>query len=387
MSPHRPPRRDPRAERKRRDRKQGADTELSEKHSSRSRRRDPRQERRTRSRRSDRHSTKARETPQPIVIEEPTEWVLAVPELVDGHPDEHDRDILGGGRALADPIGAAVAVLDRKGEAEADLGMAGADRFIRPEPNWQAQGPEDEAALIQAAIERLEPHHILFPDLIPGCGDLGRRVAAMLGEEAAVDVRWLDARQAVSRGDGQRSEYYRSPPPRLLLLAPEAAAPHEGAPHEARPLEPLGPFNGTRQTGVIEEGPIPIDPQTIPLSEAAFILAGGNGVKDWESFHRLSRALGATEGGSREACDAGYLPSDRQVGISGTLVEADCYLALGISGAPQHLQGITNCDQVIAVNTDPYAPIMKRADLAIVADVQAVMKALLRLVEGQDHGT
>ena len=89
-------------------------------------------------------------------------------------------------------------------------------------------------------------------------------------------------------------------------------------------------------------------------------------------------------------CDAGHLPRDRQIGASGTLVTARCYFALGIAGAPQHLQGITEVKHVIAVNTDLHAEMIKRADLAIVADAQTVMPALIRYARerrnGQNHG-
>ena len=80
--------------------------------------------------------------------------------------------------------------------------------------------------------------------------------------------------------------------------------------------------------------------------------------------------------------DAGHLPRERQVGASGTLVTARCYLALAISGAPQHLEGIAACDQVIAVNRDPGCDMMKRADLAVVGDVDAIVPALLLLAGG-----
>ena len=85
---------------------------------------------------------------------------------------------------------------------------------------------------------------------------------------------------------------------------------------------------------------------------------------------------GAAEGGSRVVCDAGLLPRGRQVGASGSLVEPRCYLAFGIAGAPQHLQGIARCERVLAVNTDLHADMVKRADLAIIADAQEVMPAL-----------
>ena len=127
-------------------------------------------------------------------------------------------------------------------------------------------------------------------------------------------------------------------------------------------------------------GPVAIDANALPLAEADFIVSAGNGVTDWNAFHEVAAALHATEGGSRAVVDAGFLPRERQVGASGTLVDPRCYLAFGIAGAPQHLQGIMRCEHVIAVNTDLHADMVKRADLAIVADAQVVMPALTRLV-------
>ena len=110
-------------------------------------------------------------------------------------------------------------------------------------------------------------------------------------------------------------------------------------------------------------------------------------MSDWAAFHRLAAWLGAAEAGSRVVCDEGHLPRDRQVGASGTVVEPLAYLAFGISGAPQHLQGIVRCERVVAVNADPHAPMIQRADLAIVGDVQQVMPALAELIEREGrHG-
>jgi electron transfer flavoprotein alpha subunit len=104
-------------------------------------------------------------------------------------------------------------------------------------------------------------------------------------------------------------------------------------------------------------------------------------VTDWTAFHALAEVLGAAEGGSRVVCDAGLLPRERQVGASGTLIQARCYLAFGISGAPQHLQGIVRCEKVVAINTDLHAEMVKRGDLSAIKDAQAVMPALTRLLE------
>jgi electron transfer flavoprotein alpha subunit len=172
-------------------------------------------------------------------------------------------------------------------------------------------------------------------------------------------------------------------PPLLILIDPEAADPVIGARHEARPM-PLPEVHGEQRLS--DDGAIPVDPNAVPLAEADFIVSAGNGVSDWNAFHAVAGALGATEGGSRVVCDAGLLPRDRQVGASGVLVDPRCYLAFGIAGAPQHLQGITRCERVIAVNTDLHAEMIKRADLAIVQDAQLVMPALTRLMEEKGHG-
>ncbi|OYV66847.1 MAG: electron transfer flavoprotein subunit alpha, partial [Acidiphilium sp. 21-66-27] len=93
--------------------------------------------------------------------------------------------------------------------------------------------------------------------------------------------------------------------------------------------------------------------------------------------------LGATPGASRVVCDAGALPREMQVGASGTVLNADCYVAFGISGAPQHLQGIGTVEHVVAVNIDLHAAMIARADLAVVADAQAVLPALLARLEAE----
>ena len=111
------------------------------------------------------------------------------------------------------------------------------------------------------------------------------------------------------------------------------------------------------------------------------MVSAGNGIRDFDLFRRVAAALGGTPGASRVVCDSGDMPRAAQVGASGTVLAADCYLALGIAGAPQHLQGIAGCRHVIAVNTDLHAAMVERAELAIVSDAHAVMGALVRLIQ------
>jgi electron transfer flavoprotein alpha subunit len=173
-------------------------------------------------------------------------------------------------------------------------------------------------------------------------------------------------------------------PPLLMSIAENAAAGHHGASHEARQLEPPELLPISRK--IASASPLAVEADRLPLADADFILSGGNGVTDWQSFAGLAQTLGATPGGSRVVCDEGHLPRDRQIGASGSIVTARCYLAFGIAGAPQHLQGITEVKHVVAINTDLHAEMIKRADLAIIADAQAVMPALIRHAKERCNG-
>jgi electron transfer flavoprotein alpha subunit len=340
-------------------------------------RRDPRAERGRAAAAGRGAPERAAARPKPVRIADPACWVLAIPDQSEGRLNAHDRDTLGAARNLADAHGGAVVAAVCA--ASDELGAAGADRVWCLPEDARACAPERRAAAVLGAIRALEPRHVVLPDAPRGGGDLGRQVAAALGEIPATNVVRIDAAQAISRGDGGNSEFAAAPP-RIVLIAPEAAEPVTATVHEALPMAlPVADAGAPR---LVDLGLLPAEPAGVPLAEAELILSAGAGVTDWPAFHALAEALGACEGASRVVCDAAALPRDRQVGASGTLVSARGYIALGISGAPQHLEGIKDCEYVIAVNTDAHAPIMQRADLAIVGDAQAIMSALLRKLGG-----
>ena len=340
-------------------------------------RRDPRAERkRVRSR----TATPAAEAPLKT-IDDPACLVFAVPDLADGKLSSHDRDMLGAARILADARSGAVVVVAIA--REDDFAAAGADRLIEVRGDaFMGYCPEARATVVIAAMAQFSPAHVLFPDNPTDGGHVGRLVAARLGERAAGNVQRIDG-SAIERRGGGGSLDYAMEAPRILLVAPEAAAPVSGARFEARVIASTSADGGQR---LIDGGLQPIDPHGASLAEADFIVAGGGGVGDWDAFHRVAAALSATEGASRVACDGGDMARDRQVGASGTLVDPRCYLAFGISGAAQHLQGIERCQRVVAVNTDRHATMVRRADLAVIADAQDVMAALADLMEGKHRG-
>lgn len=316
--------------------------------------------------------------PSVKVIEDPAFWVLVLADMPDGRLSPHDRDVLGAARGLADRDGDGGVVVLAPAVHE-ELGAAGVDRAVKGGTSPSSYEPERMAAMAGALVDILRPRHVLAPETPIGAGDVARRLAAARGLRVAARVFAIEADSISCRADGGVRDIVRTPGD-VMLLMPETGEPHRGPAHEARSLDAPEITVASR---LDDDGAMPIDTSAVALAEADFIVSAGNGVTDWAAFHDVAAALGAVEGGSRVVCDTGQLPRDRQVGASGTLVEPRCYLAFGIAGAPQHLQGIERCERVVAINTDLHADMVKRADLAIIQDAQLVMPALAARVRGE----
>ncbi len=319
-----------------------------------------------------------------VQIDTPAFTIAVVADMPGGRLSAHDRDVLGLARQLADAEGEGqgAVLLVTFGESREDaLGEAGVDRVVNfVGERFEGYAPELRLTALGGVERQHGPRHWLFPDSPLGGAELGRRLAVRLGERPATQVWQIADGQCTGRGAVGVTDVTRNLP-RIVLALPECAEPVADTVHAAEPLAPPAALPEVLRR-VEDLGAVAVDPAGVALAEAEFILSAGNGIHDWDAFHHAARVLGATEGASRVAVDNGFMPRHRQVGATGTWVSARVYLSAGISGAIQHLQGIQQCDKVVAINTDPGCDMVKRADLSVIADSGEVLAALVELVEG-----
>jgi len=312
-----------------------------------------------------------------------TRWHMAIAHADRGRLDEHARQAVAAAAILAAPDTGVIAVI--LGELNDDLAGLGADRVaVLPELDAARFQPERERTTVSAVIDGYQPAHIFLPDNTQGGGDLGRRLIVAHAASAATHVAEIDAGHVAIPWSGGAS-LAKAPLPRFVLLeagAVDANLPFVGAGEVLAP-ETLPTPSKTHETcrdlGIEEQ-----DASAVALEEADFIVSAGNGVRNVETLQALARTLGAAVGASRVAVDDGKFTRDKQIGATGKTVSASAYVAVGISGAVQHLQGIKDCRHVIAINRDAGAPIVKRADLTVIGDAEEVMQALLtRIAQAQ----
>jgi electron transfer flavoprotein alpha subunit len=225
--------------------------------------------------------------------------------------------------------------------------------------------------------------------VLAGCGvvllpaspdgrDLAPRLAHALGRRLLAGAVSVSAvRVVLARHESLVGEVHDLAGPVVATLLPgvRGVEAGEGKPEVIR-IDLVPPTSG-QEAEVLEV--TPPDPASMDLSEAPRVISGGAGLGTAERFKLLARvaaALGATPGATRVVADAGWVPAHGYIGTTGATISPDLYVALGISGAVQHVTGIGHPDHIVAVNTDPSAPMMGMADLAIVTDARALLDEL-----------
>jgi electron transfer flavoprotein alpha subunit len=254
--------------------------------------------------------------------------------------------------------------------------------------------PDGYTAALQQAVEQLNPSLVFLPHTYQ-TRDFAPKLAARLDRALVTDVT------AIKNAGGDRTDrvFVRpmfqgkltadvvplGPAPHFVTVqigsfrADQAARGASPAPVRALDIKLDGAAIRQRAEAPFQEAR-----QAVDLSQADRIVAVGRGIKNQDKLpvaQTLADALGAQLAASRPICDAGWLPMERQVGSSGQTVAPKLYLALGISGAIQHLVGMKGSQTIVAVNKDADAPIFEVADYGIVGDLFEIVPAIIEALK------
>jgi electron transfer flavoprotein alpha subunit len=318
--------------------------------------------------------------------------VLAFVERRDGEIKRPALQAVTTGRRLADSLGlplAALALGPGAAGSAAELGAHGVDRLIAVEAgHLELYAAEAYAAeLARAAADAAA---VLLAATAMG-RDLAARTAAKLGAPCASDLVEIDVgsdgmlrgKRPVYSGKAYARVAVAAGVPAVVTLRPNVfPARRLDAPREVgieRPAAALGADRLRVRTTRLETAA----GKDLDVADASIIVSGGRGLRGPENFHlvrELAQALGGAVGASRAVVDAGWIPHAHQVGQTGKVVSPSLYVACGISGAVQHLAGMSSSKVIVAINKDPEAPIFKVADYGIVGDLFEVLPALAAAV-------
>jgi electron transfer flavoprotein alpha subunit len=312
-------------------------------------------------------------------------WVVA--EMGPAGPRAITAELLAKAAQLAGPLAASVeAIVIGPGEAHAAaLAAAGADRvLVADAAGLDPYTTEAHATVLAEAIRRRAPRLVLLGSTV--CGrDLAPRVAARLGLGLTGDAIDLDV-DAEGRVRQLKPAFGGTiVAPILSRTRPEMATVRPGMLHAARAdatrdavVERLVAGTATSRVQVVDRQALGGDAAE-SLETATLVLGVGKGIGGPTALpviEQLAARLGAAIAATREVTDAGWLPRQHQVGLTGRAIAPRLYVALAASGAMEHLVGLRRAGTIVAINKSPKAPILRAADLGIVADVTDLLPHL-----------
>ena len=311
-------------------------------------------------------------------------WVL------DEEASDSCKERIGDARCLADALGAGVGVLLLGGDEQAGQALvsAGADMVLFAGDAQREHWPTERKVEAATAALPTDAQLAVFAGGDPPAREWAARLAVERGWRYICPALMV-ARNAtdivVTRLDvtGKRSRQEIVPNGQSVVISMRPGV-----------AEPLA-LDATRTGRVVKIDPprfrpsnlrserVPADPATIDIRHADRLVAGGRGLGSEAGFQllrRFAQTIDASVAASRMAVDLGWIEFERQVGQTGKTVQPELYIACGISGASHHLQGMSDAEHIIAINTDPHAPIFSVASLGLVSDLHNVLeKAMERL--------
>ncbi|MGA7161938.1 MAG: electron transfer flavoprotein subunit alpha/FixB family protein [Bacteroidota bacterium] len=319
-------------------------------------------------------------------------WVFV--EQRDGKPSDVSLELLSKGRKLADAMNGlliSVVIGSNVKDISVDSFRYGVDEsFLVDHPKLANYTTLTYGRILNGLVDQHSPKVILFGATVIG-RDLAPRVASHTRSGLTADCTDLQVSNVNYLGKEYKDLLLQIRPAFggniiATIIAPETrtqmATVREGVmemhplpvPHETKIIEV--PFIADEVDGLVTLVEQHREDRKVNLKNAAIIVAGGYGLGTKESFkliHELAHTIGGEVAGSRAAVDAGFIPHERQVGQTGVTVRPKLYFAIGISGAIQHRAGMQEAKKIIAINTDPDAPIFEVSHYSIVGDARDVI--------------
>ncbi len=281
--------------------------------------------------------------------------------------------------------GECVALVLGTAEDPAQLGEYGASKVIHvSDKQLDSFDSQVHAAVISEVAKKINAQVVVMAHSSTGKSLLGR-VAVRLeaGSVSGVtSVPDLSDGFTVKKGvfSGKAIATYRIlTPVKVLSLMGNECRPEKVG--QAAPVEEI---SVTIPKGRVEVVAVKRQEGTVPLPEAEIVVSGGRGLKgpeNWGMIEELAKVLGAATACSRPVADAGWRPHHEHVGQTGIAIRPNLYIAIGISGAIQHLAGVNNSKVIVVINKDPEAPFFKAADYGVVGDAFEVVPRLIEAVK------
>jgi electron transfer flavoprotein alpha subunit len=314
-------------------------------------------------------------------------WVLAEASA-EGKPTSITYELLTKARQIGSTV-EAIAWGEGVDGYAADLGKFGATKVYNVGDLGGSLPGVPVASALAAQIQGgNKPDAIIFPQSYDG-RDIAGRLSAKLNLGVLTNLVGLSedgtSEHAIFGGATIVKAKLTNETPYLFLVRPKSFAPEESGGGAATVEAIEAPDAGATNAAKIKQKHV--EERTGPkLDEAAVVVSGGRGLgeaKNFEMVEELAKLLKGAPGASRAIVDAGWVPYAYQVGQTGKTVKPTVYIALGISGATQHMVGMKGAKNIIAVNKDEEAPILSIADLGIVGDVHKVVPKLIEALKAR----